>query len=57
MPEHFLGIQLNFGNFMKKRSVMEFMIENKDIDKRMKKIDENLDVLNEIKKEVVSLID
>ena len=36
---------------------MEFMIENKDIDKRMKKIDENLDVLNEIKKEVVPVLE
>ena len=33
------------------------MIENKDIDKRMKKIDENLDVLNEIKKEVVPVLE
>lgn len=33
------------------------MIENKDIDKRMKKIDENLDVLNERKKEVVPVLE
>lgn len=40
-----------------KRSGIEFMIENKCMDKRMKNINENLDVLNEIKKEVVPVLE